>query len=139
GWRIDDPYKFNTNCGNEIQAGADRLLTLMRNDQKTIISRYDFNNFVSTDQKQLQYDQIEREILAEIQPKAADLYGIKVESIVIERLSLPQRVSETVFEAMKQERRALAARYTSEGESRAQQIKAEAEGIANTILSFADR
>jgi membrane protease subunit HflC len=139
GWRIADPYKFNTNCGDEVKAGADRLLTLMRNDQKTIISHYDFNNFVSTDQQQLQYDKIEREILAEIQPKAADLYGIQVESIVIERLSLPQRVSETVFEAMKQERRALAARYTSEGESRAQQIKAEAEGIANTILSFADR
>lgn len=74
-----------------------------------------------------------------MQGKAADLYGIQVENIGIERLALPQRITETVFDAMKKERQALVAKHTSEGDSQAREIKAKAEGIANTILAFADR
>lgn len=137
GWRIADPYLFNRTCGS-IREAEEKLKTLVRNDQKTVISRYDFHSYVSTDPKELQYDNIEKGILEQVKQRAADLYGIKVESIGLERLVLPQRITETVFEAMKQERRAKVASYTSEGESKAAQIKATAEGHANTILAFAD-
>jgi modulator of FtsH protease HflC len=137
-WRITDPYLFNRTCGS-IKDAAERLRTLVRNDQKSVISSYDFRHFVSTESQELKYDQIEQEVLAAVRAKAKDLYGIQVESISIDRLALPQRITENVFEAMKQERKALAARYTSEGDSQAAQIKATAEGIANTILAFADR
>jgi membrane protease subunit HflC len=115
------------------------LLTLVRARQKTAISQHDFSSFVSTDPQELEYDAIEKQILASVQDDAAKLYGIQVVNVGMERLALPQRITETVFEAMKKERQTEAAKYTSTGESQATTIKSQAEGIANTILSFADR
>lgn len=138
GWQIKDPYKFNRTCGKMSEA-ENRLKTLVRDLQKTVVSRFDFQSFVSTDPKELQYDQIEKDILAEIQGRAFDLYGISVKTAGIDKFALPQRISETVFEAMKKERQTQVARYTSEGTSQANTIKATAEATANTILSFAGR
>jgi membrane protease subunit HflC len=138
GWRIENPYRFSIRCA-DMRTAADRLQNLVRSEQKTVIANYDFANFVSTDREELKYDTIEEEILATVAPTAADLYGIKLESIGIEKFALPQRITETVFEAMRKERQAVADQYTSEGESMAKQIKDSAESIAGTIISFADR
>lgn len=141
GWSIADPYTFSIR--NQDMKDAERKLQVrVRNDQKTVISRYDFAHFVSTDRNELKYDDIEREILeavANTRPTAAELFGIQVRYIGLEGLALPKRITETVFNAMREERNAEAARFTSEGESEANRIKAEAESIAGTILAFADR
>jgi len=137
-WRIENPYKFTVRCKN-MADGEERVKIRVRNDQKTVISNYDFAHFVSTDPDQLRYDQIETELAEAVQEIASDLYGIRIERVAIESLALPESISTTVIEAMKKEREAIAQRYTSEGESQAQQIKETAESIAGTILSFADR
>jgi len=137
GWRIDEPYTFTIKCDG-MEDAAEKLKTRVRNDQKTVIGRYAFGNFVSTNPDELRYDQIEDEILATVKSAARELYGIRIESISIEKLALPQKITSTVFEAMKKERAAVAQRYTSEGESEATKIKSTAEGIADTILAFAD-
>ncbi len=138
GWRVDDPYTFSIRCADMADA-AGKLQTRVRNDQKTVLSRYDFANLVSTDETELRYDRLEQEILEAVAPAARELYGIRVESVGIEKLALPQRITETVFEAMKKERQAVADQYISEGESTAKQIEDTAESIAGTILAFADR
>ncbi len=138
GWRIDDPYTFSIR-NRDIKDAEEKLKTRVRNDQKTVIANYDFVNFVSTDTGELQYDRIEQEIHAAVVQSAKELYGIRVEYVGIARLALPKRITQNVFSAMKEERNAQAARYTSAGESEAAQIKADAENIAGTILAFADR
>jgi membrane protease subunit HflC len=143
GWRIDDPYTFDIN-NTGLDDAEEKLKTRVRNDQKTVIAQYEFTNFVSTDPDELKYEEIERGLLRTVSESTADkqsvaeLYGIKVEFIGIEQLTLPSRITESVFSAMQQERKAQAARYTSEGEAKAKSIKSEAESIANTIISFAD-
>ncbi len=102
GWRIGDPYLFSLLCSDMEDAEA-KLKTRVRNDQKTVIAQYDFSNFVSVDEDELRYDKIEAEILEAVTASAAESYGIKVESIGIEKLVLPQRITQTVFEAMKKE------------------------------------
>jgi modulator of FtsH protease HflC len=138
GWRIDDPYVFNRTCGT-MKEGENRLQTLVRNIQKSVLSQYGFHSFVSTDPKELQYDEVEKELQVEVAKQARALYGMQVESTGIEKFALPQRITQTVFDAMKKERQTQSARYTSEGESQAKTIKETAEATANTILSFADR
>jgi membrane protease subunit HflC len=137
GWRIDNPYIFSITCKNMKDAEG-KLKTRVRSDQQTVLAGYKFANFVSTNPQELKYDEIEVEILQAVQQSAKDLYGIEVVSIGIEKLALPERITETVFEAMKKERQAEAARYTSEGESTARQIKDTAEAIAGTIQAFAE-
>ncbi len=137
-WRIADPYRFSVRCRNMEE--AENLIKIrVRNDQKTVIGNYDFANFVSTDPAELKYDAIETAIASEIEGIAQELYGVKIERVAIEALALPQRITETVIQAMKKEREAVAQRYTSEGESQAKQIKDTAESIAGTIKTFAQR
>jgi membrane protease subunit HflC len=137
-WRIDDPYKFSIRC-KDVADAENKIKIRVRNDQKTVISNYDFAHFVSTDPKELKYDQIEAQIAQNVQANTEDLYGVKIERVAIESFALPARITETVIDAMKKERQAVAQQYTSEGESQARQIKDTAEGIAGTILAFADR
>jgi len=137
-WRIEDPYKFTVRCKNMADA-EEKIKIRVRNDQKTVISNYDFAHFVSTDPNELQYDRIEKAIAEAVGPIASQLYGVRIERVAIESLALPESISTTVIEAMKKERQAIAQRYTSEGESQAKQIKETAESIAGTILAFADR
>jgi len=138
GWRIDDPYLFSIKC-LDLKDGEVKIIDRVRNDQKTVIAQYDFANMVSIDPQELKYDEMEKKILAVVVDGAKELYGIKVESIGIEKLALPNKITEEVFEAMKKERQAVADRYTSEGDSTAKQTTDEAEGIAGTIMAFAER
>jgi membrane protease subunit HflC len=141
GWSIADPYTFYIKNTDSKDAET-KLLNRIRNDQAAVIARYDFANFVSTDQDELKFDEIEREILKAVQdtpPSVRDLLGVEVRYVGLEGLALPKTITTAVFEAMKKEREAEAARYTSEGASEANRIKAEAESIAGTILAFADR
>jgi len=137
-WRIAEPYWFSVRCTG-MKDAEQKLRQWVRNDQKSVISRYDFSQFVSTDPEELQYDKIGQEIEQAVRARAKEQYGIDVASVQLEVISLPQKITENVFEAMKKERQAVAAKYTSEGESTAQQIKDTAESIAGTIESFADR
>jgi membrane protease subunit HflC len=138
GWKIGKPFEFNKNFV-DMKAAEDNLRSRVRNDQKTVLSAYSFSNLVSKNPDELQFDKIEKELLAKVQESAMRLYGIEVKSIRIDKLALPAQVTEKVFDAMKKERQAQADQYTSEGQSEAERIKKEAESIANTILSFADR
>lgn len=137
-WRIDDPYTFSIRCADMADAEA-KLTSRVRNDQKTVIGNYQFSQFISTNPDELQYDVIAEQIEDTVRQSAKELYGINVATVKLESVSLPERITENVFEAMKKERAAVAARYTSEGESTAEQIKKTAESIAGTIRSFAER
>jgi membrane protease subunit HflC len=138
GWRIADPYWFSIKC-NDMDTAQERLRIRVRSDQKTVIGEYDFANFVSDDPEELKYDQIEYQIAMKVAENARELYGIEVEYVRLEKLALPSQITEQVFDAMKKEREAEATRIESEGKSQATQIKATAEGIADTILGFARR
>ncbi len=138
GWRIRDAYVFARTC-RSITEAAENLKTMVRDQQKLVIGKYEFAHLVSIDRDQLRHDKIQREILAQVRALSDELYGIEVESLGLETLTLPQKISATVFKAMKEERGAQAVRYTSEGKSTATNIKDRADKIANTILSFADR
>lgn len=135
-WRIAEPYQFSIDVG-DVETAQDRLTAYMKDIQKTVIGSRDFSNFVSTNSAELQYEEIETEMFADLKDAARRNLGIQIEFLGLKRLVLPERITENVFSAMKEERNAKAAQYTSEGESQADRIRAEADAIAETIKEFA--
>ena len=136
-WEISDAYKLATTCGSAGQA-EENLEILVRDRQKTVIGQYDLASLVSIDPESLEYDRIQERILKEVRADVAHTrYGLAVKSIGMETLTLPEQISERVFDAMSKERQNQAARYTNQGKAKADQIKAEADNIADTILTFA--
>ena len=137
-WRIAQPLEFK--IAVETERKAEELLRARINETRSaIMGKHDMSEFVSLDAEQLEssHEGIEREMLALAGPAILDEWGIEVARIGVRRISLPEEVSQKVFESMIQEREALAARYREEGAALAESIKAEAESAKNQILAFA--
>ncbi len=137
GWKIADPAKFLTSFNGDAAKAEEKLENLIRSAKNGVIGQYDFSDLVSTDPKTLKFDQIEKEMLANVKPLAEKEYGVEVVLLGIKQLGLPENVTTKVFARMKAERERLVKQYTAEGESEATRIRAEAKQKREEILAEA--
>jgi membrane protease subunit HflC len=124
-WRIGDPLVFHQAVGNQELAEA-KLDGLLTNAAIGTLGSHDLSALVSTNPKDLQVDQIESELLAAAASVALHSYGVAVEQVRLERISLPEENVTAVFAQMRAERKQFAAKYQAEGEREASRIRAEA-------------
>jgi membrane protease subunit HflC len=125
-WRIGDALAFTQAIGTEGGAEA-KLDGLLTNAAIGTLGGHDLSALVSTNPADLQVDQIESELLASTAPMALRSYGVAIEQIRLERISLPEVNVSAVFEQMRAERRQFAAKFEAEGEKEASRIRSEAE------------
>ena len=69
---------------------------------------------------------------------ARDL-GLEVVDVRVKRLDLPDEVSESVFNRMRQERARIAAQFRAEGAEEAERIRSEADRERTVLLAEAYR
>lgn len=124
-WKIGDPLVFSQAVGDQAQAET-KLDGLLTNAAIGTLGGHDLSALVSTNPKDLQVDQIETELLASAAPAALRSYGVTVEQIRLERISLPEENVTAVFAQMRAERRQFAAKFQAEGAREASRITAEA-------------
>jgi membrane protease subunit HflC len=137
-WRIGDPLAFLKELGTIPRANA-QLMQMGRN-VRGVFSRYNFNEMVNPNAAQVKLQAMEQEATDQLQKLvASESFGIEIERLGIRRIMIPEKVTERVFERMKQERRRLAAEATTSGEAEARRITEQAQQISDQILSFADR
>jgi modulator of FtsH protease HflC len=135
-WRIGDPLAFVQAIGN--QAGADAKLDgLLTNAAIGTLGGHDLSSLVSTNPADLRVDEIESELLASAAPLALRNYGVAIDQIRLERISLPEENVRAVFDQMRAERRQFAAKFEAEGELEASRIRSEAELEAARIRAKA--
>jgi len=125
-WRIGDPLTFTQAIGAEAGAEA-KLDGLLTNAAIGTLGGHDLSALVSTNRADLQVDQIESEFLAATAPVALRNYGVAIEQVRLERITLPEENVTAVFEQMSAERRQFAAKFQAEGEREASRIRSEAE------------
>jgi modulator of FtsH protease HflC len=125
-WRIGDPLTFTQAIGTEGGAEA-KLDGLLTNAAIGTLGGHDLSALVSTNPADLQVDQIESEFLSSTAPVALRNYGVAIEQVRLERITLPEENVTAVFEQMSAERRQFAAKFQAEGEREASRIRSEAE------------
>ena len=125
-WRVGDPVLFYQAVGDESQADG-KLDGLLTNAAISTLGAHDLSALVSTTPADLQVDRIEQEFLSATAPIAARSYGVTIEQIRLERISLPEQNTTAVLAQMRAERRQFAAKYTAEGEAEAQKIRSAAD------------
>ena len=137
-WRIVAPLKFTVTL--TAPAAAGRQLSSRLREVRGIISNHRFDELVNRDPAKLR--------LAEIEEQAAGMlataleqadYGIKVETVGIHRVILPEPTTEKVFETMIASRERLAENALQEGQAQASAIRSEAASARDRILAFAER
>ena len=139
-WRIDNALQFHQRVRTVAEAER-QVRDRIRGVQESVVGQKDLSYFVNLDRALVDqnYEQFFKELREGVRQEVLDEYGVEIEEIGVRRISLPQDVTQKVFDSMIQERKTKAAKYREEGNSRAEAIKAQAEADAKQILAFADR
>ncbi len=137
GWKIARPIEFLTGVGTTEQAERN-LDGMLRHHKSAVLGQYPFASLVNVEAGKLQFEEIERNMLAAAQPEADTRYGITLEFLGIRKIGLPEAITEKVFERMRAERTEIAERYRSQGEGEAIKIRAEANSQRDQILARAE-
>jgi modulator of FtsH protease HflC len=139
GWRISDSELFFKRFGDSSAKAEESVSGLLRNTYSGIIGRHPFSHFVSTDERDLKFGEVEQAWLTKLQADVrTNSYGIEVEFLGIKKLGFPESVTEKVFDKMRKDRDLVASRIQYEGDRQASDIRSAADAEAAKILADAD-
>jgi membrane protease subunit HflC len=137
-WRIADPLAFYVTLKDPAEAA--RQLSSRLREVRGLISTYRFDELVNTDRGRIKLAAIEGEAAAALDAALTKSgYGIKVESVGIHKIILPEATTHKVFETMIAARERLAENALQEGQAQASAIRSEASSARERILAFAER
>lgn len=140
GWKISDPAQFFPKFANGSISEAEKTLeALVRSAKNEIIGQHPFAHFISTNEKELKFTQIEAEMLKKVQAQVlVNNYGIEIKFLGVKKLGLPESVTQAVFERMHSERQVLVSKIQFEGEEQAIKIRSSADRESARLLNDAD-
>jgi len=140
GWRISEPATFFPKfAGGSVTEAERALQEIIRDAKSAVVGQHPFNHFISVNAQELQFAEIEKEILQRVQARLqTNNYGIDVAFLGIKKLGLPESVTDEVFQRMSAERQVLVSKIESEGNARASNIRAEADRTAAKLVSDAE-
>ncbi|MEZ5464456.1 MAG: protease modulator HflC [Lysobacteraceae bacterium] len=133
-WRITDAVAFYraTQGGSEERA-LNRLNPIVKEALRNLINQRNLRDVVASERTNLS------EALVDVANAATGKLGIEIVDIRIKRLDLPDRVSNSVFERMRAERKEVANELRSQGTEAAEQIQATADRERRVLIAEAER
>lgn len=139
GWQINDSAVFLTRFNGDTHKAEESLEGLIRNAYSGVVGRHPFAHFISTDEKELKFVEIEQEMQSRIQADCRALTnGLNIAFLGIKRLGLPESVTKLVFERMQSEREVLVSQIQGEGERQASEIRSRSDYESAKLLAEAD-
>ncbi len=138
GWKISNASDFlNHFRDGSVPAAQTMLESMLRSANIAVVSEHPLCDFVNADPKALKFDAIQNDIEQAVQDELATNHcGIQLEFLGLKRIGLPEGVTQTVFDRMKNERQVLISHEVNEGAREAQEIKAAADRqAADTIIN----
>ena len=139
GWQITDPAVFLTRFNGDTNKAEESLSGLIRNAYSGVVGKHPFSHFVSTDEKELKFVEIEQEMQTRIQADCRALTnGLNPVFLGIKRLGLPESVTKLVFERMESEREVKVSEIRGDGERQASEIRSKADFESAKLLAEAD-
>ena len=139
GWTINEPNNFFPRFNGSTMRAEESLEGLLRNAYSGVVGKHPFSHFISTDQKELKFVEIEKEMLERIQSDSRSITnGIEIKFLGIKKLGLPESVTQLVFERMQSERKLQEESIRFEGERQAADIRSRADLQTARILADAE-
>lgn len=129
-WRIDDPLVFYRKLRTE-RVADERLRNIVYSQLRAAIGNKELNEVVYTKRTAIMDEVLQKS------DRQAKEYGVSIVDVRIKRTDLPNR--HAIFDRMNAERRRMANKYISEGNSEDQRIRSEAELQRDVILANAER
>lgn len=132
-WRVVDPKQYYVSVRADEKAAEARLLQLVRDGL-----RAEFNKRTVDDVVSGQREQVMESLRANIDREARAL-GIQVVDVRLKRVDYSEKVADSVYEQMRQERVRVANERRSTGAAEKEKIQADADKQRQIIISEAYR
>jgi len=122
---------------NQPDEAARQLRSLIGSSLEITTSSFDLSDLINTDSKRVQLSAFESRLKAQLQQQMLDVYGVSVQQVGIERLTLPAAALAATVARMKAERETVAAERVAEGQRIAAEIRSNADRDARILESKA--
>jgi membrane protease subunit HflC len=130
-WRIDDALKYYLTVGGQELDARRRLEQVVNSGLRDEFGKRTVHDVVSTDRHKIM------EILTANTDREARKFGIVVTDVRIQRVDLPDEVSQSVYQRMKAERSRIANELRAQGAEAAEKIRANSERQREVLLAEA--
>lgn len=135
-WRVIDGLDFYRSLRTPEE--GERLLRDRLRTACSVLGDFRLDQLISSEESDL--DLAESAILERMKEDLVGRnWGIELQSMGIKRILFPERITEAVFQRMRQTRQRMAQRARSEGEAIAKGIMAKAAGDSERIMAYARR
>jgi modulator of FtsH protease HflC len=134
-WRVKEPLKFLNAFRGGLDDAVDKLRSQINDTQNRVIGQHAFGDFLNSDPNRIKFDDIQKEMLADIQKPVLENYGIEVKTLGIKQLKISEDVTKKVFDRMREDRKRLTEATVAQGTAEATRITSDADGKTKTLLA----
>lgn len=132
-WRIQDALKYYLTVGGQESDAKRRLEQVVNSGLRDEFGKRTVKSVVSEERHKIM------DILTAYADKEARKFGIEVLDVRLQRVDLPDEVSQSVYQRMRAERSRIANELRAQGAETAERIRAEAERKREVLLAEAYR
>ena len=133
-WRVSDVSQYyQATTGGDEEVAAARLAEIVKDGLKGVIAKRTIQRVVAAERA---------EFIGEILKLAGEpvsQLGLTLVDVRVKRIDLPDEVSESVFNRMRQDFLRVASQLRAEGDEQSQRIRAEAERERTEALAIGNR
>lgn len=122
---------------NQPDVAATQLRSFVESSLEITAGSFDLASLVNTDPDKIQLAQFEDRLRARIDQQALKVYGITVQQVGIERLTLSTETLDATIERMKAERDTVAAQRSADGQRQAAEITSHADSDSRIAIAKA--
>jgi len=131
-WRIRDARQFYLSIeGGRESTARQRLEQFVNSGLRDEFGKREVKDVISTDRRKIM------DVLTVYAHGQAQKFGIDVLDVRLQRVDLPEQVSQSVFERMRAERLRIANELRAQGAEAAEKIRAEAERRRDVLVAEA--
>ncbi len=140
-WQVpDDPARirqFLRAVRNEPDEAARQLRSLVGSALQVTASSFELADLVDTDPKRQLLPAFETRLRGQVEQQALEVYGVQIQQVGIDRLSLPEATLAATVARMRAERETIAAARTAEGLRAAAELRVTASRDARITVARA--
>jgi modulator of FtsH protease HflC len=132
-WRVSDVERYYLATNGDEESAASRLAEIVKDGLKGVIAKRTIQQVVAAERAEFIGD------ILEFAGRSVSQLGLTLVDVRVKRIDLPDEVSESVYNRMRQNFARQASQLRAEGDEQAQRIRAEAEREKTEILAMGNR
>jgi membrane protease subunit HflC len=132
-WRISDVVQYYLATGGDEEVGANRLAEIVKDGLKGVIAKRTLQKVVAAERQEFMDD------ILQFSASSVAQLGVTLVDVRVKRIDLPEEVSDSVYNRMRQDFARQASQLRAEGDEQAQRIRAEAERLRTETLAIGNR